>query len=244
MAGHAAVESGKLYISGGAWNRVAYPVFPAVQTIAVAAILHVPWRAHDQSHAFLIEFKDADGQKMGGRLEGRFEAQTPPDARSGDYSIVPVAVQVGGFVFPRAGDYAAVFEVDGTEISRWQFRAVQTFGLPGGIPVPGQSPNRPPAVPPPSDIDSRGSHYRSSRSPDLIVAGRRFGPCSSTHRRSGRLASTRDRLVVEVSRGQPVGSDHESPMQRSPWMTSTGRTSAVAVKLLCVHRTSRDPAGD
>jgi hypothetical protein len=102
-ADHAAVESGKLYISGGAWNRVAYPVSPAVQTIAVAAILHVPWRAHGQSHAFLIEFEDADGQKVGGRVEGRFEAQTPPDARSGDYSIVPVAVQVGGFVFPREG---------------------------------------------------------------------------------------------------------------------------------------------
>jgi len=59
---------------------VAYPAFPAVQTIAVAAILHIPWRAHGQSHAFLIEFEDADGQKVGGRLEGRFEAQSPADA--------------------------------------------------------------------------------------------------------------------------------------------------------------------
>jgi hypothetical protein len=147
-ADHAVVESGKLYVSGGAWNRVAYPAFPAVQTIAVAAILHIPWRAHGQSHAFLIEFEDADSQKVGGRLEGRFEAQSPADARAGDYSIVPLAVQVGGFVFPRAGDYAAVLKVDGTEIGRWQFRAVQTFGLPGGIPAPGQSLDPPPNVPP------------------------------------------------------------------------------------------------
>jgi hypothetical protein len=147
-ADHAVVESGKLYINGGAWNRVAYPSYPAIQTLAVAAILHIPWRAHGQAHAFLIEFEDADGRKVGGRIEGHFEAQAPPDARSGDYSVVPVAVQIGGFVFPQPGDYAAVLEVDGTEIDRWQFRAVQTFGLPGGMPVSGHSANLPPAGPP------------------------------------------------------------------------------------------------
>jgi hypothetical protein len=146
IADHAVVESGKLYVHGGAWNRAAYSSYPAVQALSIAAVLHIPWRAHGQTHTFLIEFEDADGQKVGGRLEGRFQAQTPPDARTGEYSVVPVAAQLGGFVIPRPGDYAAVLQVDGTEIDRWQFRAVQTFEV-SSTPVLGPL-SRPPAEPP------------------------------------------------------------------------------------------------
>ena len=147
-ADHAVVESGKLYINGGAWNRLSYPSYPAVQALAVAAILHIPWRAHGQSHAFLIEFEDADGHQIAGRLEGQFQASLPPDARSGDYSVVPVAVMVNGLVFQQPGDYAAVLAVDGTEIGRWRFQAVQTFGLPGAMPIPGPAEVPPDPGPP------------------------------------------------------------------------------------------------
>jgi hypothetical protein len=149
-ADHAAVESGKLYVNGGAWNQIGHPSFPAVQAFTVAAILHIPWRAHGQNHAFGIWFEDADGQSLGGRLEGRFEAERPLGALPGDYSIAPLAVNVNGFVFSKPGDYAAVLSVDGTEISRWRFRAVQTFNVPGvvGPPISG---NEPPPSSPPTD---------------------------------------------------------------------------------------------
>ena len=146
-ADHAVVESGKLYVNGGAWNRVAYPSYPAVQAVGVAAVLHIPWRAHNQSHAFLIEFEDADGLKMPAQLEDHFQASLPADARAGDYSVLPVSVMVNGFVFQRPGEYAAVLSVDGTEISRWRWRAVQTVGVPGAIPL--DSPTSPPGSEPP-----------------------------------------------------------------------------------------------
>jgi hypothetical protein len=151
-ADHAAVENGKLYVNGGAWNRIGYPSFPAVQTFAVAAILHIPWRAHGQNHSFVIWFEDADGQNVGGRIEGSFQAAVPPGALSGDYTIAPAAININGFVFERPGDYAAVLSLDGTEISRWRFRVAQTFGIPGAptppiaggvAPHPGPTPDAP-----------------------------------------------------------------------------------------------------
>ncbi|MGO9782887.1 MAG: DUF6941 family protein [Streptosporangiaceae bacterium] len=147
-ADHAAVESGKLYVNGGAWNQLGHSSFPAVQAFTVAAILHIPWRAHGQNHNFGIWFEDSDGHSLGGRIEGRFEATLPPSALSGDYSVAPLAVNINGFVFQRPGDYAAVLSVDGTEISRWRFRVIQTFGIPGA-PTP---PAAGGSAPPPSDL--------------------------------------------------------------------------------------------
>lgn len=135
-ADHAAVESGKLYVNGGFWSRLNFSSFPAVQNFAVCVVLHIPWRAHHQRHTFAISFEDADGHRTSNRAEGQFQTGTAPDMRTGDYSVVPIAIVVNGFVFQRAGDYAAVLEVDGTEINRWRFRAVQVFGVPGPPPRP------------------------------------------------------------------------------------------------------------
>ncbi|HUZ52014.1 MAG TPA: hypothetical protein VMU94_05745 [Streptosporangiaceae bacterium] len=148
-ADYAVVENGKLYISGGAWNRIGHPSFPAVQAFAVAAILHIPWRAHGQNHGFVIWFEDADGQNIAGRVEGSFQAAVPPGALPGDYSVAPVAVNINAFVFQRPGDYAAVLSLDGTEISRWRFRVAQTFGIPGAPTLPVAGGVSPPMDPTP-----------------------------------------------------------------------------------------------
>ena len=129
-ADHAAAENGKLYVNGGFWNRLNFPSYPAVHTFSVCAVIHIPWRAHHQMHTFAIAFEDADGQTTPNRLEGQFQTGTSPDMRPGDSTEFQIATQVGNFVFQRAGDYAAVLEVDGTEIKRWRFRAVQVVGVP------------------------------------------------------------------------------------------------------------------
>lgn len=128
-ADHAAVENGKLYVNGGFWNRLGLPSFPAVHTFSVGVVLHIPWRAHHQHHSFAISFEDADGQTTTNRLEGTFQSGTAPDMRPGDFTEFPLAANVGNFVFQRPGDYAAVLHLDGTEISRWRFRATQVVGV-------------------------------------------------------------------------------------------------------------------
>lgn len=146
LSDHAAVENGKVYVNGGFWNRLTYPAFPAVATFAVVAVLEVPWRAYHQSHRFAVRFEDADGHPHPGRFEGEFMIGPPPDAKIGDPALLPFAGTINNFLIERPGDFAAVFEVDGTEMDRWPFRAVQHFAAsaagqpPEGGPPPGAGP--------------------------------------------------------------------------------------------------------
>lgn len=127
LADHAVVESGKLYVNGGFFDRLHFPSFPAVTTFSVVAVLFVPWRAHHQLHKFSIFFADADGQRLQGEFQGDFQLGSPPDMRAGDSSVLPLAATVGGFLVPRAGEYSAIMEVDGTEVAKWAFKAIQVF---------------------------------------------------------------------------------------------------------------------
>ena len=143
LADHAAVESGKLYTSGGFWNMLNFPSFPAVMTFSVAAVLNVPWRAHHQTHKFVVSFEDADGKKLAAGFQGDFQVGSAPPARVGDPTIMPIAAVMGNFVFPTSGDFSAVLEVDGTELSRWPFRASQV-----AMPMMPQGPISPANIPP------------------------------------------------------------------------------------------------
>ncbi|MHB1592748.1 MAG: DUF6941 family protein [Streptosporangiaceae bacterium] len=126
LADHAAVENGKLYVNGGFWNQVGSPSYPAVRSFGVAAVLHIPWRQHHLDHSFAVTFEDADGQMLPARFEGQFRVGTAPDMRMGDFTVMPLAAFVTNFVLDRPGDYAARLEVDGAEVARWRFRAIET----------------------------------------------------------------------------------------------------------------------
>lgn len=127
LADHTAVESGKLYVNGGFWSRLNFPSFPAVTTFGVAVVLSIPWRAYHQPHKFSVWFEDADGKKFGGDIGGDFTVGASPEMKVGDSTIMPIAALVGNFMIPNPGDYAAVLSVDGQELSRWSFRAIQIF---------------------------------------------------------------------------------------------------------------------
>ena len=147
LADHAAVESGKLYVSGGFWNQLGFSNFPQAYTFSVAAVLHVPWRAYHRAHKFAVWFEDADGKRLGGQLDGEFQVGAAANMKVGDPTIMPFAGTVSNFPIPSAGDYAAVLSVDGTELSRWVFRARQILtpvmmgpqpgAEPGGAPLGG-----------------------------------------------------------------------------------------------------------
>jgi hypothetical protein len=128
LADHAVVENGKVYTNGAFWNRQALPSFPAVSTFSVVAVLHVPWRAYHQTHKFTVWFEDADARRIAGQLDGEFQVGAAPEMKVGDPTIMPFAATVANFTLERAGDFAAVLAVDGTEIARWSFRATQVFG--------------------------------------------------------------------------------------------------------------------
>jgi hypothetical protein len=145
LADHAVVENGKLYANGAFWNRLNFPTFPAISTFSVVAVLHIPWRDYHRTHQFSVRFEDADAQQMPARFDGEFQIGSAPDMKVGDPTIMPIAATVGSFVFPTAGDYAAVLRVDGAEIARWQFRTVQASQQmrPQGPPGPADIPTTP-----------------------------------------------------------------------------------------------------
>jgi Family of unknown function (DUF6941) len=132
LADHAVVENGKLYVNGGFWNQVYSADYPVVRTFGLAAVLHIPWRKHHLGHDFEVTFEDADSRPLAARFEGQFMVSTSPAMRVGDFTVMPVAAFVTNFVLGRPGDYAAVLHVDGAELARWRFRAIEA-----PAPVPG-----------------------------------------------------------------------------------------------------------
>jgi len=127
LADHAAVESGKVYSSGAFWNRLSFPAFPAVLSFSVVAVIHVPWHAYHQQHSFEVWFDDADGRRLPAGFGGEFQVGAGPEMKRGEPTIMPLAAQVGNFVFDQPGEYSAVLSVDGTELSRWAFRVTQAL---------------------------------------------------------------------------------------------------------------------
>jgi hypothetical protein len=127
VADHAAVESGKIYVNGGFWDRLDLPSYPAVTSFSVIVVLQVPGRAHNQTHKFEVRFEDSNGKLMPSRFEGEFQVGPPADQRTGNSSMLPIALPINSFLLERPGDYAAVLELHGAEIARWRFRAVQTI---------------------------------------------------------------------------------------------------------------------
>ena len=125
LADHVVVENGKLYVNGGFWNQVYSAEYPVARAFGLAAVLHIPWRKHHQGHAFTVTFEDADGRPLTARFEGQFRVETAPNMRVGDFTVMPVAAFVTNFVLDRPGDYAALLEVNGTELARWRFRAIE-----------------------------------------------------------------------------------------------------------------------
>lgn len=125
-ADHAAVENGKVYVSGAFWTRLNMAQFPAVHpSLAIVAAIEVPAREYLRDHAFVIELEDADGNTLPPRIEGQFRVGAAPDLRVGDPTVMPVAGIINNLMIERAGDYSFVLKVDGGEIARYTIRAVQ-----------------------------------------------------------------------------------------------------------------------
>jgi hypothetical protein len=131
-ADHAEAVGGKLYINGGFFNMLRFPSYPAiVQTLGIAASLHVPWHAYQQDHHFVVTLRDEDRRELPLRIEGSFRVGADILLRHGDPTIINIAGTVTNVVFERPGHYHLRLQVDGEVLGRWDLQAVQ---LPGVFP--------------------------------------------------------------------------------------------------------------
>ena len=125
-ADHAQAESGKVYVNGGFWNRLRFPTYPAiVPSLALVAVVEVPYRAYHQDHAFRLGMEDADGNILPLEATGSFRVGAEPDLRVGDPTLMPIAIPITGLKIDKPGDYAFTLSIDGAELERYGIRAIQ-----------------------------------------------------------------------------------------------------------------------
>ena len=126
LADHAEAVNGKLYLLGGAFNRLYAGGPPPVvhPHLSVAAVLMVPWPATGTSHTVALTLEDADGQQLlpSGALEAGFEVSRPIGMKDGDESLVPFVFDINGLELARFGDYVFRLHVNGTPIANARFR--------------------------------------------------------------------------------------------------------------------------
>ncbi len=132
-ADHVVNESGKLYVNGGFFNMLRYPVFPAVvPTLGLGASLLVPWHAYQQDHRFEITMLDEDRRELPFRVEGMLRVGADILLRHGDPSVINIAGNVTNLVVEQPGHYTLVLWVNGERLSDWTLLAVR---LPSGPPT-------------------------------------------------------------------------------------------------------------
>src|SRR5829696_507439 len=83
-ADYAVVESGKAYVSGGFWDRLHLPSYPAQVSLSLMAVIMVPSRAYLEDHSITVGLIDADNNPLPLRIEGNLRIGASPNLRPGD----------------------------------------------------------------------------------------------------------------------------------------------------------------
>ena len=125
VADSAQVAEGKLFLMGGAWNRLGLSQLPGPAPLAVAIGILVGWDETNTSHTATLTLEDEDGQVVLGPVELTFEVGRPAGTVPGDDQRVVLAVN-GQVNFSRAGGYALVLRQGDAELARTSFRVAAT----------------------------------------------------------------------------------------------------------------------
>lgn len=124
LADHAEAVNGKLYVTGGAWDRIFATKFPTVHLhMSVVVGLVVPWQNTNEKHALEITLLDADGNStLPNKLGGEFEVGRPPGWRPGDDATLIAVFHVNAVPFKAKGSYTFALSVDGAKLAETAFK--------------------------------------------------------------------------------------------------------------------------
>jgi hypothetical protein len=123
LADRAEAINGKLYMLGGAWERIGVVDFAQPLVISVALGILVPWSATNQSHTMTLEIRDADGQPIPFKVEATFVAGRPPFL-NGESQRMLLTIPGASVKLPGAGSYILSASIDGGEAKVVRFSAV------------------------------------------------------------------------------------------------------------------------
>lgn len=143
LADAAVTADGKHYIHGAGWDTIYTASLPTTHPLlAIAVLLRVPWNETNEPHLLELNLQDADGTSIlpdpPGPLRGPITVGRPPHAAQGEDQVIPLVFNLVNVSFVRAGTYACVMSIAGTEVRRFPFRVVQMAAqislAPGGAP--------------------------------------------------------------------------------------------------------------
>lgn len=118
LADAAQVSDGKLYILGGGWTFTG----PEPSTMAIAAVVEVPWDETNIRQKFTLSLNDEDGHVLlldgpegprGVSVEGEFEVGRPPGLTPGASLNFPLAFNFGALPLPAGRRLVWTLEVQG-----------------------------------------------------------------------------------------------------------------------------------
>jgi len=124
LADYAEAVNGKLYLMGGAWDRIGVRDAGQPMRFGVAVGVLVPWTATNQNHVLRLTLEDMDGTEHGVVVESTFVTGRPPELRPGSNQRVLLAVNTL-MPPPAPAEYALVASVDGDERRRVVFTVIQ-----------------------------------------------------------------------------------------------------------------------
>ncbi len=127
LADHAEAINGKLYVTGGCWDRIFVGNLPAIHNhLSVVFSLLVPWTATNEKHVLDIQLVDAEERSvLPSEIKGEFEVGRPPGWRPGDDASMVGVFNINGLKFDKAGDYSFLLKVDAQEIARTALKIQQ-----------------------------------------------------------------------------------------------------------------------
>jgi hypothetical protein len=105
--------NGKLYLLGGAWERILLPQLPGRPQLPffIAIGITVPWSLTNQKIRFTLDLLDADGQELAQIVKAELEAGRAPGLTPGSMIRIPLTGPAQPD-FPEAGRYVFRASVD------------------------------------------------------------------------------------------------------------------------------------
>jgi hypothetical protein len=106
LADAARVESGKLYVHGGGWDRVTAAGFPTVHPgLAVVLVFRIEYDEALTDIPIAVILDTEDGVAVGPQVDGMISAGHPPGTKRGAPAFHPLAITFNGIQFEAAGGF-------------------------------------------------------------------------------------------------------------------------------------------
>jgi hypothetical protein len=106
LADAASVSGGKLYVHGGAWDRLTVQGLPATHpSLALVLVLRIEYSEALRDIHVRVQLLDEDDNSVGPTVDGTINVGHPPGTRPGTPAFVPHTLTFNGLEFRRTGGY-------------------------------------------------------------------------------------------------------------------------------------------